>query len=122
MAKDLLIDNKELYNFESKFLTVFGWLTKLTLVLFIFGFIQNKPSWFIEFNFVVKILLALFLIYRFNKYRKYKIAFTDLDRKVCYSAGVYILLISFVDYITFFTNTIRHHVTRITGPIINNFI
>ena len=122
MAKDILIDNKHLYDLESKFLTLFGWLTKLTLVLFIFGFIQNKPTWFLEFNFIVKSLLAIFLIYRFNKYRTYKIKFTELDRKVCYSAGVYILLISFVDYVTFFTNTIRHHVMQITGPIINSII
>jgi len=122
MAKDILIDNKHLYEIESKFLTLFGWLTKLTLVLFIFGFIQNKPTWFLEFNFIVKSLLAIFLIYRFNKYRTYKIKFTELDRKVCYSAGVYILLISFVDYVTFFTNTIRHHVMQITGPIINSII
>jgi hypothetical protein len=120
MVKDILVDNKQIYNFESKFLTIFGWVTKLTLILFLFGFIENKPQMFLEFNFVIKVCLALFLIYRFNKYRKYKIEFTDLDRKVCYSAGVYILLISFVDYFTFFTNTIRGHIIQITGPYINN--
>jgi hypothetical protein len=120
MVKDILVDNKQIYNFESKFLTTFGMLTKLTFVLFLFGFIENKPQMFLEFNFAVKVCLALFLIYRFNKYRKYKIEFTELDRKVCYSAGIYILLISFVDYITFFTNTIRGNIIQITGPYINN--
>ena len=119
MAKDILIDNKDLYYFETNFLTIFGWLTKLTLVLFLFGFIQDKPHIFMEFNFVVKVCLAIFLIYRFNKYRKYRIEFTELDRKVCYSAGMYILVISFVDYISFFTNTIRSNIIQITSPYID---
>ena len=98
-VKDPLIDNKHFYNFESNFLHYFGWVSKIMVVLFIFGFFQQKPILFINFSFLVKIGLAFFLIYRFNSYRKYKITFTDLDRKVCYSAGIYILFISFADLI-----------------------
>ena len=122
MSKDLLIDNKHIYNFEYNFLIIFSWLTKITIFLFIFGFIQNKPMWFLEYNFIVKLLLALFLIYRFNSYRKYKIEFTDLDRKVCYSAGKYILILSFIDYINFYTNQIRDYITKFTQPIIEKYI
>jgi hypothetical protein len=118
--KDILIDNKEFYNFELNFLIFFSFITKATFVLFIIGFFQKKNDYMVEFNFIVKILLALFLIYRFNNYRKYKIEFTELDRKVCYSAGIYIILISFFDLINKYIDTIRSNfILPITKPIID---
>lgn len=106
---DILLDNKNFYNFELKFLTYFSYVTKLTVLLFLIGIFQNKPTILIQFNFVVKVILAIFLIYRFNSYRKHKIEFTELDRKVCYSAGIYIILISFLDIINYYTETIRNN-------------
>uniref|UniRef100_A0A6C0JH53 Uncharacterized protein n=1 Tax=viral metagenome TaxID=1070528 RepID=A0A6C0JH53_9ZZZZ len=119
---DILIDNKDFYNFEVKFLQYFSFITKLTVVLFIVGFFQSKPTFIVQFNFVVKVILALFLIYRFNSYRKHKIEFTELDRKVCYSAGIYIILISFFDLINHYTNAIRsNYILPMTEPIIQMF-
>lgn len=119
---DILIDNKDFYNFEVKFLQYFSFITKLTVVLFIIGFFQSKPTFIIQFNFVVKVILALFLIYRFNSYRKHKIEFTELDRKVCYSAGIYIILISFFDLINHYTNSIRNnYILPMTEPVIQWF-
>ena len=117
-VKDPLIDNKQLYHFETKFLYYFGWVTKITVILFLVGFFQEKPTLFTDFNFFVKIGLALFLIYRFNSYRKYEITFTDLDRKVCYSAGLYILFISFADYINSYMNDIKEIIDPYTEKII----
>jgi hypothetical protein len=119
---DILIDNKDFYNFEVKFLTFFSFITKLSVVLFIVGFFQSKPTYIVQFNFVVKVILALFLIYRFNNYRKNKIVFTELDRRVCYSAGIYIILISFFDLINYYIDAIRNNfVLPITIPIIQSF-
>jgi hypothetical protein len=116
---DILIDNKDFYNFEVNFIKYFSFVTKLTVVLFIIGFFQSKPNIMIQFNFIVKVILALFLIYRFNNYRKHKIVFTELDRKVCYSAGIYIILISFVDLINHYTDYVRSSlILPITEPII----
>jgi O-antigen/teichoic acid export membrane protein len=116
---DILIDNKDFYNFELNFLNYFSFITKLTVVLFIIGFFQSKPTLIIQFNFVVKVILALFLIYRFNNYRKHKIEFTDLDRRICYSAGIYIILISFFDLINNYIDTIRKNIILpFTEPII----
>ena len=117
-VKDPLIDNKKFYNFETNFLHYFGWVSKITVVLFLFGFFQQKPTLFINFNFIVKIGLALFLIYRFNSYRKYEITFTDLDRKVCYSAGLYILFISFADLINSYTDQVKKIISPYTEKIV----
>lgn len=99
---DYLIDNKKIYNFEYTFVKMLGYLSKIAAVLFFFGFFQEEFIYFVEFNFFMKILFACFLIYRFNSYRQNKIRFTDLDRKVAYSAGIYILLLSLIDVIVYF--------------------
>jgi hypothetical protein len=116
---DILIDNKNFYNFELNFLIYLGIITKVTLVLFIIGIFQNKPTFILNFNFVVKLILAVFLVYRFNSYRKDKVRFTELDRKVCYSTGIYILVISFIDLFDYYIETIRSNfILPITQPLI----
>jgi hypothetical protein len=118
---DLLVDNKTIYNLEYKFISVFSYITKISLLLFMVGIFQSKPSYLIEINFFIKVLIALFLVYRFNSYRTQKIVFTDLDRKVAYSAGKYILLISFIDISEHYMELVRSYITPHTLPVINYF-
>ena len=117
---DVLIDNKTFYNSASIFVKYFSLISKTVMVLFIIGFFSGKPESFLFANFIVKVLIALFLIYRFNSYRTYKIKFTELDRKLCYSAGLYILLISFVDITQTYVEQIRSFIIPYTSPIINS--
>ena len=70
---DILIDNKNIYNFELYFIKGFSVITKIVVVLFFIGFLTDKPKFILEINFVIKFILGLFLIYRFNKYRKNKV-------------------------------------------------
>ena len=116
--KDLLVDNKTIYNLEYNFITYFSYITKIVTFLFIVGFFNQKPSSFIEINFFIKVIIALFLMYRFNKYRE-NVVFTELDRKVAYSAGVYILIISFIDIIEHYVEQIRSKVTVYTLPFVD---
>lgn len=117
--KDALIDNKFIYNTELMIVKIFSYTSKIVLVLFLIGFFQEKPALIIELNYILKILIAVFLIYRFNSYRKHAVVFTELDRKVTYSAGMYILVISFVDIITYYMHEIRSKITPHTLPVIN---
>lgn len=118
---DFLIDNKTVYDFQFNFIKYFSYLVKIIAVLYITGFLQIKPPFIIELNYFIKIILALFLMYRFNKYRENKIKFTELDRKICYSAGLYILLISFADFINEYIEAIRSYLIRYNF-IVNNSI
>jgi hypothetical protein len=117
---DALIDNKFFYKFGILFLDMFNIITKTTLFLFLIGFFENKPLLFLRINFIVKFLLGVFLIYRFNNYRKYKIDFTELDRKVCYSIGMYMIIISLGEYLTLYIEKIRAIIIVYTNPYINN--
>ena len=116
---DVLIDNKNIYNFELYFLYFFSIITKATVVLFFIGFFQEKPSIIIKINSIVKFILGLYLMYRFNRYRKYKIEFTELDRKICYSTGLYIVLLSLGEYILQLSYAIRSRIIVYTTPSVN---
>jgi hypothetical protein len=93
-------------------------MTWVVILLFVFGFIHAEPVLFLKFTLFFKVILALFLIYRFNPYFAKKTPFTELDRRVCYSCGVFILFIAFTDYITYYVDIIRSHIVPYTGPIV----
>lgn len=119
---DVLIDNKKLYDFELKFITFLSIINFISITLFIVGFFKVQPALILKFNIFFKIILALFLIYRFNDYRKQPIRFTELDRKICFSTGVFIIIISFIDIITYNIEFIRNnYILPYTEPLLNYF-
>ena len=96
---DIFLYDKDLYNFEFRFINLINIIYFICLLLLLFGFFNSQPYIILDSNSIFKIIISLFLIYRFSKYRKQPIRFTDLDRKVCYSIGIYIFLVSIVDII-----------------------
>lgn len=88
-------------------LSTFGAISIGFFILFMFGFINNKPELIIRINGGLKIILALYLIYRFNNFFPHKGLFTELDRKIVFSSAVYILLLSFADIIVKYIDVIR---------------
>jgi hypothetical protein len=70
----------------------FDAISILTVVLYIaiaFGLWSNAPQYLGDLQYYVKIYVALFLIYRFNPFRHVK--FTSLDRRIGFSAGMFLL-------------------------------
>ena len=73
--------------------------------LIAFGLSTSAPKYLSILNFYIKLYVSLFLMYRFNPFRKVK--FTNLDRDVTFSAGVFVfattaingLLISYLEQI-----------------------
>jgi len=116
---DRLVDNPLFYDNANYFIEYFGWLTQIVLLSFIIGVFTDKPNGFLAVNFFIKVLFALYLIYRFNSYRKHKIQFTDLDRKICFSAGIYIFVFSFIDVIQTYIEQLRDIIDPYTVPILN---
>jgi hypothetical protein len=90
----------------------FGRFVKLALLLYITGFLNSKPPYILQINYVLKISLSLFLIYRFNSYRKEKITISELDQKIIFSIGVYVLLFSFSDMVSHWTEEIRSFIIK----------
>ena len=114
---DFLVDNKTIYNLELAFIKFFNFITQITILLFMVGFFKDPPISILKINYVIKIAIAFFLIYRFNSYRT-TVVFTKLDQKVAYSAGIYILTISFIDILNPYLEMVRAQITPYTLPII----
>ena len=112
--RDFLIDNKDIYNLEILFLRIIRFITWTSLGLYIVGILSNTTfRYFSQVNFFVKIIIGIFIIYRFNSWRKHKIKFTELDRRVAYSAGFYIVLYSLLDLLPS-TTTINNIIINFT--------
>jgi hypothetical protein len=87
----------------------FDYITFLMFFIFIYGILYNVPSIFIQINFTIKVIIALYLMYKFNDFSNHK--FTLLDKKICFSAGVYLFIFSFADVINSYLIEIKHFVT-----------
>jgi hypothetical protein len=83
----------------------------------------NKiESIFFYVAFYVKAFIGLFLMYRFNSWREKKIRFTDLDRKACFSAGFFIILLSFYEFFNRYLIELRNIVQPIVKPILQPLV
>jgi hypothetical protein len=92
-------------------------ISVIILILYIIGIINSKSELVLQINFVFKIIIALYLIFRFNS-NKSDLQISKVERKLIYSSGVYILIFSFADIITVYLDVIRNFLSPYTGPIL----
>ena len=84
-----------LYYIQDHALNIFiilSWISVITLSL---GFTIINPQYISLMNYYIKIYVSLYLMYRFNMFRK--VQFTDLDRKIVFSAAVFIFTATALD-------------------------
>ena len=86
-------------------LDIFTYSSILLISLFIIGFIRTPPEIFLTFTFVIKIILSVFLIYKFG-YNK-NISFTELDRRIIIMISIFMLIMTFTDFINQFIDEIK---------------
>jgi len=92
----IIIFNK--YSMKSHhLLDFFNWIWLLFIVAIIAGVI-SKPSIYDYFSFLVKVVISLFLMYKFNDFRTLGV-FTELDKRICFMAGSNLFLITCGDYV-----------------------
>jgi hypothetical protein len=120
-----IIERPIIYNTGYTFITMFSILTKIFMFSFLLGVLYKDPLASIapimsKINFFIKILISFFLMYRFNSFRTQKIKFTELDRKISYSAGLYIFTLSFFDLFTAYLDKIHEKVYPWTEKIIKS--
>jgi len=96
-------------------LRLFGYVYAIFMLLFLVGFFQATPPAFNTITFVLKVVVALFLLYRFNPYFNRQTTFTRLDRELIVFSAFFILISSFTDFINDFFHTIRMMVTGFLG-------
>ena len=88
------------------------WVDFVTLfmfVLFVYGTFKNNTAIYVKLNFFISVSIGLYMVYKFNHFRKvFKISL--LDKKICAYAGFYILVFSFADVITLYSDKIRNYI------------
>lgn len=82
-----------LVRFQEEAFDFISYLTYILYAAVLFGISYSAPKYLYLLNTYVPIYVAFFLLIRFNKFRSFK-GFTDLDRKIAFSAGLFILLSS----------------------------
>jgi hypothetical protein len=91
----------------------FDLITLLMVFIFIYGLVYNEPIIFVQINFLIKVIIGIYLMYKFNDFNKHKsIEFTVLDKKICFSAGLYLIVFSFADVINMYLNKIKMIVNK----------
>lgn len=91
--------------------TIFNVVIFITYTLYfliIFGISKRAPEYLETLQYWVKIYVSLFLIIRFNFLRK--VQFTDLDRKIAFTAGLFLLTTTIIEQIfrNYFLKTKRY--------------
>ena len=84
-----------LYNIQSILFNIFIFLSYLLLFVSALGLSENVLIYLSKVSYYVRIYICIFLIWRFNPFRDHY-EFTDLDRKIAFSAGLFILSTTFL--------------------------
>ena len=87
--------NYDIHIFQIRMYDIVMYITWLLYFAIALGISVNAPEYLNTLQSFLKIYISLFLIYRFNPFRKVK--FTELDSKIAFSAGVFLLGTTAID-------------------------
>jgi hypothetical protein len=80
--------SSELDEIQSLLFDIFIVISYLLYALITLGISIKAPDYLNELDYYIKIYISLFLLWRFNIFRKTK--FTELDKKIAFSAGFFL--------------------------------
>lgn len=84
------MNKQQLHKWQDRLFTIFIYVSYMLMILSAFGLSETAPKFLQSLDYYVRIYICLFLIWRFNPLRT-NYEFTDLDRKIAFTAGVFIL-------------------------------
>ena len=77
-----------IYGIQENFFNIVIFINYLLYFIIIFGISINAPDYLSSLDYYVKMYISGFLLFRFNPFRK--VEFTELDRKIVFSAAIFI--------------------------------
>jgi len=93
-SKDI---KQTLYDVQTNFFYLFVFITYASYIALAIGVHFLSPKSLNTLDHYAKIYVSLFLLYRFNPFRK--IEFNELDRKIAFSAGLFLLTTTFINVV-----------------------
>jgi hypothetical protein len=98
--------------------SIYFYLTTISAILYVavlFGSFHFAPEYLIYITSIIKIYIALMLIYRFNPFTK-KTSLSNDDKKMVFSSGIYLLLTTAIgDYLVAYKNNIENKFKNIVS-------
>jgi hypothetical protein len=99
-----------LTKFQERIFDIAIYISYALIVLSYLGLSKYNPIFLNDLNNYMRIYICLFLLWRFNPFRTLE-KFTNLDRKIAFSAGLFILTTTVLnDYLSDFKNNISTRV------------
>ena len=80
----------QLHNLQELLFNIFIIVSYSLIILSFFDISQSAQKYLQTLDYYIRIYVCLFLMWRFNPFRSYY-EFTNLDRKIAFSAGLLIL-------------------------------
>ena len=81
--------NIDIHRFHNNAYDILVYITWFLYVVIALGLSANAPQYLDDMQYYIKMYVSLFLIYRFNPFRR--VTFTGLDAKIAFSAGLFLL-------------------------------
>jgi hypothetical protein len=100
-----------LHKYQEMLFNFVIYITYILVVVSTVGLSENAPRYLSIIDYYIRIYICLFLIWRFNPLRT-SYEFTDLDRKIAFSAGVFILTTTALNQ---YVNEIKKYVSSFFG-------
>jgi hypothetical protein len=102
----------KLTDFQDRIFTLFVYISYMLIIVSALGLSTTAPKYLESMDYYVRIYICLFLLLRFNPFRT-NIVFTNLDRKIAFSAGLFILTTTIINqYLVDIKNTAKKFVYR----------
>ncbi len=110
--------SKKIYDVQNKAFDIFIYISWILYFAILFGVSVNAPTYLDTVDYYAKLYVSLFLLYRFNVFRK--ITFTELDRKIAFSAGVFLFATTALNQVlTQYLDPIKSKVSSILSKSVN---
>jgi hypothetical protein len=102
---------KKLHDIQNNLFNLFIIFTYSMYALLLLGLSTNAPKYLAYVDSIVQVYISFFLILRFNPFRK--IVFSDLDRKICFSAGLFLFATTTINHILIaYIDKIKNSLTK----------
>jgi len=110
--------SKKIYDVQNKAFDIFIYISWILYFAILFGVSVNAPTYLDTVDYYAKLYVSLFLLYRFNVFRK--VTFTELDRKIAFSAGVFLFATTALNQVlTQYLDPIKSKISSILPKSVN---
>ena len=107
--------NKDIHAFQNTIVTIVICITWILYALIVLGLSEKPAQYLVIIQNIFKIYISLFLIIRFNPFRR--VIFTPLDATIAFNAGMFLFATTTIDQIAqTYLQPLQDFVDKKVGP------